>query len=352
MYYSVVVAGGGPAGALAALKLARAGVSVLVIDRERPNRVEAAEILSPAGHELLVREDLWHRIPLHVTWPCPAMAAAWEGPDLAWTSFTLQPSGCAWHVDRIRFDAWMTRQLIAAGVIVKAGAVDMARREHETWQIEFTSDDRRHAVSARYLIVATGRTSRAIRLASRHPIDNLCLVAGTAAPDPIDTDALIVEAVADGWWYSAPVVGGRLFTGWMTDFSLVADGRYADAAMASLATAPVHAQRLDAPRLSSVIGSATWAMSPCAGPGWIAIGDAALARDPIGGDGLASALRSACHAVEVVARALEGDEDAWAAAAAHTDEISRQYQAQRLDLYRLAARRWPTSAFWRRFATQ
>lgn len=349
MDYSVVVVGGGPAGALAALKLARAGVRVLVIDRERPNRVEAAEILSPDGHAILEREELWNRIPLDLTWPCPAMAAAWDGPDLAWTSFSLHPSGSAWHIDRIRFDAWLTRHIVAAGVVVETGIAEAACRDGHGWQIAFRAGGMRHTTSSRFLMLATGRSSRAIRLAPRHRIDNLCLVAGTAAPDPVDTDALIVEATTDGWWYSAPLVDGRLFTGWMTDFSLVDGGRYAEAATASLAAAPVHARRLDAPRLSTVVGSATWTMSPSAGPGWIAIGDAALARDPIGGDGLTSALRSACEGADVVTRALNGDHAVWASAADHADQVARRYQRQRLDLYRVARKRWPSSRFWRRF---
>jgi 2-polyprenyl-6-methoxyphenol hydroxylase-like FAD-dependent oxidoreductase len=135
----------------------------------------------------------------------------------------------------------------------------------------------------------------------------------------------------------------------MTDFSLVGHGRYVDAAVASLETAPVHRERVGAPRFSTIVGSATWALSPCAGPDWVAIGDAALARDPIGGDGLTSALRSACEGADFVTRALNGDGAVWTEAAEHTAQAARRYQERRLDLYRLAQPRWPASPFWRRF---
>jgi flavin-dependent dehydrogenase len=135
----------------------------------------------------------------------------------------------------------------------------------------------------------------------------------------------------------------------MTDFALVGHGRYEEAAAESLRGAPVHARRVLGAGMSVTIGSAAWAMTPSAGRGWIAIGDAALARDPISGDGLVSALRSAADAADVVVRALDGDASAWAAAADVGDRAARRYETRRLDLYRRAAPRWPSSGFWRRF---
>lgn len=350
MDYSVVVVGGGPAGALAALKLAQAGARVLVVDRPRPHRAAAAEILAPEGRAILEREGLWSVVPPDFRRPCTAIAAAWSGPDPAWTSFGGPGSDPAWHLDRISFDAWLLRQIATAGVAVESGTVERVRRDHDGWQIQFRVDDAIRATSCRVLLLATGRAARGIPLAPRRRIDNLCLVAGTTTPDPVAPDALIVEATADGWWYSAPLVDGTMFTGWMTDLSLIGHGRYSAAAAASLERAPLHARRVGAARCATIIGSASWAMTPAAGPDWMAIGDAALARDPVGGDGLAAALHSAREGADLVIRAMNGDRSVWLLAADQADTIARQYEDRRLRLYRAAAIRWPDMPFWRRFA--
>ena len=349
MDYSVVVVGGGPAGAIAALRLARTGLDVLTVDRARPHRPVVAEILSPEGRQILERELIWTTMPPGMARVCPEMAAAWERPEPAWTSFLAHPSGPAWHLDRVGFDRWMLQMVAAAGATVVDATVDIARYDQGRWQVECSSGADRTSVTARALILATGRSSRTVALGVRHRIDLCCLVSGTAAPDLEHPDALIVEAVEDGWWYSAPVIGGALFAGWMTDFTTVPGGRYEDAAAASLARAPIHRRRLGAARLSTMIGAASWATWPSAGLGWIAVGDAALAPDPIGGDGLTAALRSGCDGADVVHAAIGGDVSAWTRGAASGAEIALRHQRQRLDLYRKAQPRWPHAAFWRRF---
>lgn len=310
----------------------------------------AAEILSPEGRTILEDAKIWTELPLDFTWPCPAVATAWDGPDLVWTTFGGTSGACAWHLDRIRFDAWMIQRMQARGVVVSPGTVEEARDHEGTWRV-IVNDDRRRTVSSRCLALATGRGASPLRLPIRHHIDNLCLVSGMANPDPVDPDTLIVEATSDGWWYSAPLTNGTLFTGWMTDFSLLGRKRHDEAATASLTHAPVHAGRVGAMRITGVIGSATWSLAPAAGPGWIAIGDAALARDPISGDGLVSALQSARDGAEVVTRALNGDRDAWRGAAERAEVVARRYEARRRDLYRTAQARWPSSPFWTRFSS-
>ncbi len=348
--YSVLVVGGGPAGALASLDLARAGARVLVVDRSREPRTEAAELLAPEGRRVLEDAGVWSLVPPDLISPCSKMAAAWASAEPVWTSFAGQAAGYGWHIDRIRFDRWLLDLLRYSGVDVVEGTAERVETGAGGWRTGIRTAGSRETVSSHLLILATGRSAHRLHIGRRTRIDNLGLLAGVADSDPVDPDALIVEAAADGWWYSAPLVDGRLFTGWMTDFSLVPHAQYGETAVLSLARTTVHARRVSHLRFSSAIGSAAWELTPAAGPGWIAIGDAALARDPIGGDGLTAALTSARHGAEVVTRALQGDDSVWAEAAAQAVAIAGNYRRRRLDLYRLAGERWPGAPFWERFA--
>ena len=81
------------------------------------------------------------------------------------------------------------------------------------------------------------------------------------------------------------------------------------------------------------------------GPGWLAVGDAALACDPLSSQGLFNALYSALTAATALRRALAGDTGAL------TDY--QRIIARVVDVYRdhLAAwygleNRWPDQTFW------
>jgi len=346
---AVAVFGAGPAGTMAALQLARAGLNVQIIARQLQRRCGFAETLSPEGRSALALAGLWGRLPRGVAVPCPVVVSAWERPEPSYRSFITNPYGCAWHVDRPRFDSWLLSEAEIAGVTLVTGTVIGIRRTNGHWAFDVRhTDGKAWAANADFLVVATGRYGPAVRLGNRERIDALCLIGGLSEPMADAGNALLIEAAADGWWYSAPVPGGRMFAGWMMDANLMAGKRYGEAMEAAFSRAPLTRARLANPPEACCVGVASSAMRPCAGKGWIAVGDAALARDPLSGEGLAYALRSARESAETILSALEGDPSAWQAASIRGAAAVAQYRNQKAFAYRAAQHRWPRERFWAR----
>src|SRR5262249_39615562 len=84
-----------------------------------------------------------------------------------------------------------------------------------------------------------------------------------------------------------------------------------------------------------------------AGPGWLAVGDAASAIDPLSGAGIAKSLLGAIAAARAADRGLAGS---IAPLAAYAETIRSDFEgARRMGAaYYGRERRWPASPFWRR----
>ena len=93
---------------------------------------------------------------------------------------------------------------------------------------------------------------------------------------------------------------------------------------------------------------ARWcAGSPCAGPGWLAVGDAALSFDPLSSQGLLNALFTGLAAAVAAEAHLEGDADAMPGHARALAGIQAAYE-RHLGLYYAQEDRWPDRPFWQR----
>jgi flavin-dependent dehydrogenase len=82
------------------------------------------------------------------------------------------------------------------------------------------------------------------------------------------------------------------------------------------------------------------------GSGWMAVGDAASAYDPISSAGIYKALSDGLRSAAAITNHLNGASDAFAAYKASVVEGFIEYLQNRNYYYNLE-KRWPSSPFWR-----
>jgi flavin-dependent dehydrogenase len=207
------------------------------------------------------------------------------------------------------------------------------------------------------VVDATGRGARfARRLGARRvALDRLVGVVASVAPEQTTGEhegATLLEAAADGWWYSARTPDDRLLLAYMTDADLWARAaRERDAYARRLESAPQTRARLrEAPVAPArVVAAVSAHLHPAAGPGWIAAGDAAMAVDPLSGGGVCLALRSGMRAAGTILRDLSGDAGAAGEYSADVARAFCEYTGHWRWFYG-QERRFGASEFWRRRA--
>ena len=358
-----MVAGGGPAGAAAALVLARGGRRVLLADASLPGAPRIGEALPPAARPLLRDLGVLDRFTAQGHLPCPGNVSVWGSAEPRAHDHVFDPHGLGWHLDRARFDAGLREAAGEAGAEVLRGVrvAGMERAEGGAWRVVL-GGAQAHEVRRAWLVDATGRRAGVAGRAGAARLRHDALVAfharfRPAEGAPGDADArTLVEAVPDGWWYAALVPSGERVVAFLTDADL--------ADRAALRSPQGFGARLrDAPYLSARLAEGGYVLQGrprgadagsarldrFAGEGWIAVGDAALSFDPLSSQGLLNALYTGLRAGQAVARALSGDGDGIVEYARRLELVYGTYLRNRLTYYAAEAR-WPDHPFWRRRA--
>jgi flavin-dependent dehydrogenase len=330
--FDVAVIGAGPAGAATARWLAQRGLQVLLLERSRMDTPRVGESLAPAVQPALRSLGVWDNFMTLDALPSWGTRSVWGEAQAQSHSHLQNPWGCGWHVDRAAFDRMLAQAAAAAGAQLRMGTgLQSAQFDGAAWHLQ-TSDATMAPLRARVLIDATGRRAQLARAlgAQRLLFDRLVGVAvrwsGIAATEQ---GHLLVETTPDGWWYSAPLPAGGMVAMLMTDADLCARQRLnrATAWHDALAGAPA---------------------ADAAGP-WLAVGDAALAVDPVSGSGVLRALNTAQAAAEAVGQALAAG-PGWraplAAYEAERDAECTTFLIERAQYY--AAEERFASAFWQR----
>jgi flavin-dependent dehydrogenase len=354
----VVVLGAGPAGSAAAAVLARSGFRTLLAGRANDARPGVGECLPPGVRPHLEKAGVWEAFLRDGHMPSAGIRSLWGSPEAADRDFVMSPYGAGWHLDRARFDATMRESALRCGAEpVVCNALRNAARVNGGWRLELADDSGTHVVYCSFVVDATGRSSAFARRvgAKRRALDRLVGVAGyfSSSPGARSHEAvLLVEAVENGWWYTAPLPDEKLIAVFLTDADHVQDAKLPDSArwLAALGHTTRQGLRVEAHGGAleggvRIMPAESSFLDQVAGEGWIAAGDAAAAFDPLSSQGITSAVSGGFRAGQAVVAHLGGDAKALSAYAGEIRREYVEYLAHR-EIYYAMERRWPASTFW------
>lgn len=350
----VLVAGAGPAGLALAIELSRTtALSIAVVDAVRPRRMRFGETLSPDAGPLLARLGV-DAFSAGDHARCQGTIAAWGSDEAHYTDFLFHPSGHGWRLDRERFDAALDEESRRSGVVRIDGEVGAVTRQDGYWRLTIGEA----AAEARFIVDATGRQAAVARRlgAKRMVADSLVGIAGVfeSARAIAEERWALIEASRDGWGYSAVLPDGRVAVVAMTDSDLAHAARLHDSNTWRewIEKLPRTRQRVAGAALvdgPAVASSASHRLDRLTGDGWLAVGDAAAAFDPLSSQGISKALRSGARAAMAIREWLDGETRALEAYAGAVDAEYTAYLSARNRYYAME-RRWSDAPFWQRRA--
>jgi flavin-dependent dehydrogenase len=346
----VLVTGGGPAGAIAARTLAQAGLRVVLADSSRPAAPKIGESLPGAALALLRAQGLMPWVQRSRPACSAGNASSWGSPLLAATDFIRDPHGMGCHVDRAAFDQALRDAAADAGAHVRAAHARGAAACAGGWHVSLSDG----ALRAAWLVDASGRANAAGRWLDIPRLRDEPMTALYAwGRDHCDDPRSLVEAVPEGWWYTAGLPDGRRVASLQVEPALASRILRDGGEWRRRLQATLHVRRncrVDAswsrPRGADAAGCRTLRAH---GRNWLAVGDAALSMDPLSSQGIFNALYTGLRGAQAIVSACAGGNAAvpLAGYAARLDAIRAAYRRNAVHYYAVE-QRWRDTPFWRR----
>ncbi len=322
--YDAIVIGGGPAGSSTAAHLARAGRSVLLLERERFPRFHVGESLLPYSLPLMERLGVLEKVR-QAGYQEKYGAFIWNEAtggvrDIVFSNTVDHSLPMAYQVKRADFDHLLLKHAAEQGVEV--------REKTSVREVLFDGDrargvtavsegGAREELRAKVVVDATGQDALIAKRLGIRTFDKKLKRAGLFAhysdvPRPEGKAAGdILLPVEDGVWYwIIPFSDGSSSVGAVFDPSVYRprEGETLDARFERLVAKSVRMKSLLGPgrRTSKVFGISDYSAnsSSLGGDGWVLVGDAAAFLDPVFSTGVFLALATGERAALAIDRAL------------------------------------------------
>ncbi len=217
-HYPVVIIGGGPAGSVAASRLAQRGINALVLEREKFPRFHIGESLRPNGNRVLKEIGVWDKVA--AAGFIEKRGAQFTLADRSRTVRNVFAQGwipgleMTYQVERARFDEILLRHAQSFGAqVCEETSVMSVQRHNQQWQIATEHHGQAATVTADWVIDASGRhcvMGRTMkleksplpypgRMAVFNHFEHMQRDTGEAAGD------IIIMRLQDAWFWAIPI---------------------------------------------------------------------------------------------------------------------------------------------------
>jgi 2-polyprenyl-6-methoxyphenol hydroxylase-like FAD-dependent oxidoreductase len=357
--YDVLIIGGGPSGAAAAITLRRyTGLRVGVIEHAFFNDYRAGESVSPSIFPLLDYLGISREAVETPHLLSYGHAAAWGSQEMLNRDFMMTGRGNGLHLDRKKFDALLLAEAGRLGVTIFQPAEVCLLELKQDWELLVNNQKTEIRLSANYLIDCSGKNAVVAknRRCAMYKEDSLIgLYAYYCLADEIVLQQqTLIETTEFGWYYLCPLPGRQVAIAFITDADILKKLKLNDPA--NWRTMGMKTQHITKvmDRLLAPVAFRHYAIHsrvtllPDAEK-WTAAGDAAACFDPVSALGIGHAINSGIHSARVAEASLNGDHLTGANYNKFVLEHFDTYLRMRKGFYS-AEKRWPDSPFWQRRA--
>ena len=257
----------------------------------------------------------------------------------------------------MKFDKQLIQHAEKTGATLFINSLVKTIIQHDSgnWIIRLLNQSQIKAINARFIIDATGRSSFLVkeRGGERKNVDHLIGLVTTPEThcQSMQANFFLVESVKNGWWYSADIPGNKIVLAFMTDADLYkkenrnTENFYKKLLLKTNFTKKRYAGSF--PENIKIYAANSYIMTKTHGINWMAIGDAAMAFDPLSSQGIYKAIKSGINAAGIIHEQFTHNINALENYSNSLNATFEKYMQLR-KLYYLKEKRWSQSLFWKR----